>query len=180
MLYWQYIFSCSWALQWTLVLPVSSRPIHLPILLEDGFTLFSLSSNLNTPSSLPISTEDFDSYTEAVSSDLSTKCSRHRCCPLHFAFLGQTFHLALDPILLVSKTLLLEFLLWHSGLGIWLQQFGLLWRHRFNPQPRNFHMPQVWSLKQINNSVSVIISTLALSFPFLFYWVIIKRKKNMP
>ena len=33
------------------------------------------------------------------------------------------------------KKMILEFLLWHSGLRIQLQWLGLLWRCRFNPQP---------------------------------------------
>ena len=37
-----------------------------------------------------------------------------------------------------------EFPLWHTGLRIPLQWLGLLWRHRFYPEPGNFHILQVW------------------------------------
>ena len=45
-----------------------------------------------------------------------------------------------------------EFLLWHSGLRIWLQWLRSLQRHRFNPQPGTLKDPsllQLWHGSQL-------------------------------
>ena len=45
--------------------------------------------------------------------------------------------------MLLSKMDIQEFPLWYCGLRIRLQWLGLLERFRFEPWPRNFHVPQV-------------------------------------
>ena len=97
----------------------------------------------------------------------------------YFCISINLFSLFRDRAKVLGKSLILlecfsdllggEFLLWFSGLRIWLQQLESLWevrvqspvwctglkdqallqlQLRFTPWPRNFHMLQVWPLKK--------------------------------
>ena len=71
-----------------------------------------------------------------------------------------------------------EFLLWHSGLRIWLQQLWLLWRCKFNPWPGTLgERIQYCHTCDISHSWAWIQS-LAQELPYASGVAIKKKKRN--
>ena len=67
----------------------------------------------------------------------------------------------------MSRQVLQEFPLWHSGLRIHMQRLGALWRHGLDPQPRAV----------VKVAAAARIQSLALEFPYASGLAIGKKKK---